>query len=82
MTLEPEDDQVSVEVANPRLRNDLGAFLLGLSAGALAKGAVLLVWGLFLDRIKEALKAIFKKEEKKPRKRRPPRAKPQPKAEN
>ena len=82
VTLEPEDDQVSVEVANPRLRNDLGAFLLGLSAGALAKGAVLLVWGLFLDRIKEALKAIFKKEEKKPRKRRPPRAKPQPKAEN
>lgn len=83
VTLEPEDDEVSVEVANPRLRNDVGAFLLGLSAGAFAKGAVLLVWGLFLDRIKEALRAIFKKkEEKKPQKRRPPRAKPQPDAEN
>jgi hypothetical protein len=82
VTLEPEDDEVIVEVANPRLRNDLGAFLLGLSAGAFAKGAVLLVWGLFLDRIKEALKAIFKKEKNKPRKRRPPRAKPQPKTEN
>ena len=82
VTLEPEDEEVSVEVANPRLRNDLGAFLLGLSAGAFAKGAVLLVWGLLLDRIKEALKAIFKKkEEKKPRKRRPRRAKPEPKAE-
>jgi hypothetical protein len=75
VALKSHDESVSVELAHPRLRNELGALVLGLSVGRFAKGGVLLVWGILLQQIGTALKAVFKRifgRAEKP-KRKPPK---------
>ena len=76
ITLESHHDEVSVELAHPSLRNELGALVLGLSVGAVAKGGVLLVWAVLLERIGQALKAFLERvfgRPAKPKSKRPKR---------
>ena len=53
-----DSSAIEVELAGPRFRGELGAWLLGFSFGGVAKWGILIVIGIFQDELRQLLRRI------------------------
>lgn len=53
-----DSSAIEVELAGPRFRGELGAWLLGFSFGGVAKWSILIVIGIFQDELRQLLRRI------------------------